>query len=255
MSLWPNAIWLNVSPALQHFDRPLLRYFSGRAAIRQWQYRQDPDAASSLDAAIALLHDFLKAAPHPVHLVGHGTSGLLGWCYAREHPERVRSLTLLGVGAEPAVNWQAHYYAYYRQVPCSRQMALTQMARALVGNRSRRELAGLVQCLQRDAIASPSPHSLLQRASLPRGGVAVPLLACGSQDDAIADPSALQRWQPWLKPGDRLWQCPGGAHLFHYAYPQRVGARILEFWRAQANAASPPAASPANATMAAQERG
>jgi|GEM_PF-2838428 len=65
---------------------------------------------TSLDAALVLLHDYLKEGDRPLHLLGHSTGGLLGLLYAHRYPERVRSLTLLSVGVHPAIDWQAHYY-------------------------------------------------------------------------------------------------------------------------------------------------
>jgi hypothetical protein len=40
----------------------------------------------------------------------------------------------------------------------------------------------------------------------------------------------LHDWLNWLKPEDKLWECPEGYHFFHYFYPQQVGEQILSFW-------------------------
>jgi pimeloyl-ACP methyl ester carboxylesterase len=56
-------------------------------------------------------------------------------------------------------------------------------------------------------------------------------MVCGSEDDAVVDPVQIQGWQPWLKPGDRLWQCPGGRHFFHAAHPDVVAQEVLKFWQ------------------------
>jgi hypothetical protein len=55
-------------------------------------------------------------------------------------------------------------------------------------------------------------------------------MVCGSQDDVVVDPNLLQGWQPWLKSGDRLWQCPNGRYFFHYFHPQQVSQQIVDFW-------------------------
>lgn len=104
MSQLPEALWLNVSPALEKLDRPLLKHLSQHLSIAQWQYCQTPDEPMSLEIALVLLHDYLKHHDRPIHLLGHGTGGLLGLLYTRQHPERVRSLTLLSVGVYPAVD-------------------------------------------------------------------------------------------------------------------------------------------------------
>jgi len=42
----------------------------------------------------------------------------LGWLYTRHYRQRVRSLTLLGVGVYPGIDWQAHYYRDTPSNPC-----------------------------------------------------------------------------------------------------------------------------------------
>ncbi|MGQ9872395.1 alpha/beta fold hydrolase [Leptodesmis sp.] len=233
MSTLPHALWLNVSPALEKLDRPLLDALSRHIAIAQWQYCQTQDEPMSLEIALVLLHDYLKHHDRPIHLLGHGTSGLLGLLYARRHPERVRSLTLLSVGVHPAVDWHAHYYTQFQFLPCSRETLLMQTVYHLFGHQSRSIKRDLLQVLERDLRSSLSPHTLYRRVSFFPGGVSVPLMVCGSQNDVVVDPNLLQGWQPWLKEGDRLWQCPDGRHFFHYFYPTQVSKQIVAFWHAQ----------------------
>ena len=239
MSSSPDVIWLNLSPSLKRFDQRLLLQLSQQVSVAQWEYSQTQDEASSLDAAVALLHDYLKSHRQPVHLIGHSTGGLLGLLYARQYPEKVKSLVMLAVGAQVAVDWQAHFYVQRQLFPCSRQIVLSQMVRSLFGNQSRHQVKGLIRILEQDLSYSPSPHSLWQRVNLPPGGVAMPLMVCGSQNDAVVDSQLLREWQQWLKPGDRLWECPDGYHFFHHFYPQVVGEQILNFWRSQTPMALP----------------
>jgi pimeloyl-ACP methyl ester carboxylesterase len=233
MSPLPDALWLNVSPALQKFDRPLLKRLSHQISIAQWEYCQTPDEPMSLEVALVLLHDYLKHHHHPIHLLGHGTGGLLALLYARRYPERVRSLTLLSVGVHPAVDWQAHYYAQLQLQCWSREAVLTQTVRNLFGLQSRSTVRKLCQVLERDLKSSLSPHTLYRRVSFFPGKVAVPLMVSGSRDDIVIDPNQLQGWQPWLKDGDRLWQCPSGRYFFHYFRPQTVAEQIVSFWNSQ----------------------
>jgi pimeloyl-ACP methyl ester carboxylesterase len=225
----PDALWLNVSPAFARFDQKLLGSLARYVEVAHWAYRQTPDEPSSLDIAVTLLHDFLKGHDRAVHLLGHGTGGLVGLLYARQNPHRVKSLTLLSVGVNPMVDWQAHYYAQLKQLPCPRQQVLTQMVYSLFGYQARPLLPGWVNLLEQDLICSPSPHSLLRRASLGPGSVAVPLLVCGGEDDAIVDPTQLEGWRPWLTEGDRM-ACFPGRHFFPAAQPQPVANQILSFW-------------------------
>jgi surfactin synthase thioesterase subunit len=231
MSSSTDIVWINTNPKFKRFEQPILRQLSQQLSIAHWEYQQHQDEPSCLEIALVLLHDYLKLSSHTVHLVGHGTGGLLGLLYARKHPERVKSLTLLGVGVYPAVDWQAHYYALREILPCSREIILAQMVQKLFGHQNKYNVKGLIDVLEEDLKTSPSPHSLYKRVSIPSGGVDVPLMVCGSRDDTIIDVHALAGWQDWLKEGDRLWECPQGHHFFHYFYPQQVSRQIFKFWR------------------------
>jgi pimeloyl-ACP methyl ester carboxylesterase len=231
MSKYLEFLWLNTNPYFQRFEKPLISYLAKRNPLAIWQYYQDQDEASSLEIALVLLHDYLKSCQHPVHLIGHGTAGLVGLLYGKKYPDRVKSLTLLGVGVNPAVDWQAHYYALREILPCTREIILMQMVHNLFGCQSRERAKSLVDILEKDLNSSPSPHSLYKRSSIPSGGVAMPLLVCGSQDDVVVDRNALKGWQAYFKPVDQLWEAAEGHHFFHYFYPEQVGEVVINFWQ------------------------
>lgn len=235
----PDAVWLNVSPSFERFDHKLSACLARHVEVAQWAYRQTPDEPSSLDVAVTLLHDYLKGHSQPVHLLGHGTAGLVGLLYARQNPHRVKSLTLLSVGVNPMVDWQAHYYTQLERLPCARQRVLTQMVHSLFGHQVCPLVRSWINLLEQDLLHSVSPHSLLKRASLCPGSVAVPLLVCGGENDFVVDPVQIQGWQSWLKPGDRIALYPG-RHFFHAVYPHRVASQILSFWGATENLLVPP---------------
>ncbi|MDY6786010.1 MAG: alpha/beta fold hydrolase [Cyanobacteriota bacterium] len=230
MSSNPTALWLNANRSFKPFEAPLLRYLHKCIAIARWEYIQSADEGSSLEVALEHLHDYLAPCDRPLHLLGHGTGGLLGLLYARQYPERVESLTLLGVGAYPAVDWQAHYYRLRQLLPCDRAMILAQMVRNLFGAQNYCTTKALIEILDKDLLHSPSPHSLYQRTSIAPGSLEVPLLACGSADDVIVDRNALNEWRVWMKSGDVLWTCPRGHHFFHYFQSGEVGRQIVKFW-------------------------
>ncbi len=231
MSHLPDVLCLSTSEALRCFDRPLLRSLAPHASVSQWEYSQNEDEPSSLDTALVLLHDYLKPRSQPVHLIGHGTNGLLGIMYARQYPERVRSLTLLSVGVYPMIDWKVQYYFNRSFLGCGRQALLAQMAINMFGHRERYWLSGIVDILEKDLNFSISPHSLFDQAHLSPAQVSVPLMICGSKDDAIVDINSMREWQSYFKEGDRLYECPEGRHFFHYFYPQDVGEQILSFWQ------------------------
>ncbi|WP_342752270.1 alpha/beta hydrolase [Aphanothece hegewaldii] len=156
----PDAIWINANPSFRVFENHLINHLSAQKAIAIWEYIQEPDEPSSLDIALTLLHDYFKSQPFPLHLLGHGTGGLVGLLYARRYPERVKTLTLLGVGANPAIDWQVHYYAMLRLLPCSRERVLAKMVHNLFGYQEISQTKSLIKILEKDLITSPSPNSL-----------------------------------------------------------------------------------------------
>ena len=226
-----DALWINTSPSLNYLAQPLLKYLAQAVVIANWEYQQTQDEPCSLQVAVTLLHDYLNQHDRPLHLIGHGMGGIVGLMYARQFPERVRSLTLLSVASQPAITWHAHYYVQRQLFACSRRRLLTHTISNLFGNTVPQPEDRLLAALHCDLDKSLCLHSLLKIAQVPQGGVTMPLLVCGSETDAIICPPDIEAWHNWLKPEDALWQCPDGRHFFHYFYPQSVGDRILEFWR------------------------
>ncbi|PSB28596.1 alpha/beta fold hydrolase [Chlorogloea sp. CCALA 695] len=227
-----EVVCLSASPHLQVFNRPLLQSLTQHTPIAQWEYQLSPDEPCSLDIALALLHDYLKHHDRPIHLIGHGISGLLALLYTQRHPERVRSLTLLSVGAYPALDWQTYYYTQRHLLPCSRQILLTRMVDILFGCSSKPMTKTLVKILGQDLDDSLSPHSLVKCLNLIPIQVKVPLLVCGSVDDVVVDPHQLRSWQYYCSEDtSKLWVCPGGRYFFPYFHPQQTGEQILNFWK------------------------
>lgn len=166
-----DVLWLSASPVLQRFDKPLLDYLSGYIRIAQWEYQQTKDEGSSIEQAVELLSDFLEWRDRPVHLGGHGVGGAIALSYARRFPQKVRSLTLLAVAAQPANNWHAHYYFQRQLFSISRELVLASSVRSLFGNQPPHTTKKLVAALDKDLEQSPSQHSLFKLVYLPKGGV------------------------------------------------------------------------------------
>ncbi|MEO0405758.1 MAG: alpha/beta hydrolase [Cyanobacteria bacterium P01_A01_bin.135] len=226
-----DVLWLDLNAGFRRLNRALLHRLAMRHQVAHWAYEQTPDEPCSLEVCVTLLHDYIKQRDRPLHLIGHSTGGLVGLLYARQYPERITSLTLLSVGVNPAIDWKAHYYAQLRQMHCSRTRLLAQIVYALFGQPPRHLLSHWATVLEQDLIQSFSLHSLTQTLSLIPSGVPVPLLVCGGSEDAIVDPAQIQGWQPWLKPGDRVWLCPEGRHFFHDTHAEAVADEVLSFWQ------------------------
>ena len=227
-----NLLWLSVSPHLKCFDRRLLAQLVKKYPVRTWEYAQTVDEACCLDSMVKALHEYVSDrnalehrsgnADYKVHLMGHGMSGIVALMYARCYPEHVASLTLLSVNANPAVNWQAHYYALRQLLPCSREMVLSQMARMLFGHQPRRFSKALSRLLASDLDSSISLHSLAHDIAIPVGATDVPLRGCNGEQDSIVQAQRAVLWRKCMKPDDHIWQCPEGHHFFHFQHADVV---------------------------------
>ena len=230
-----DAVWINASPSLKHFDLPLQQYLSKYFQIAIWEYIQDNfDESGCIETAIDLLYDFfLKSEVHQVHLIGHGISGVVALLFAQRYPWRISSLTLLAVAPQPAITWHAHYYTQRNLfVNLSRQQILLNIARSLFGShRIPDPLHPLIIALNQDLDASPCMHSLFKIVHLPKEEVSVPLMVCGSNTDPIVSINTINNWKAYLKSQDVIWVSDDGYHFFHYFYPELVGKTIKTFWQ------------------------
>jgi pimeloyl-ACP methyl ester carboxylesterase len=225
------SVWINANPSFKYFDGRIVRYLSQQVPIAYWEYHQELDEASLMEIALTLLHDYLKSKSEPINLIGHGTGGLLGLLYARKYPHRVKSLTLLGVGCAPAIDWQTHYYQMRKLLPCTQEILLTRLVQMMFGHQSQANVLDLVEILKQDLYTAPTAHSLYQLDRVKSGGVSMPMMICGSDNDGIVDRPSLQRWADHLKDDDLIWTIPSGYHLFHYFLPEYTGRKIIKFWQ------------------------
>lgn len=228
-----NLLWLSASPSLKWIDAPLISQLSKLKPLYFWEYRQTEDESSCLNKAVEMLYSYLSPFRSqnraPMHLIGHGISGVVGLLFTRKYPDLVRSLTLLSVGVQPAATWHAHYYAKRHFFGASQLQTLMYMSQQLFGQSPPYSIRQLATLLMDDLGQAPSPHSAYRTTTLPQGGVKVPLLTCGGEHDAVSDAITIYSWSPWLKPSDVTWFCPQGKHFFHYDHPQITGQAIEQF--------------------------
>lgn len=234
-SISPQVVGLCTSQSLRRFDLQLLRSLSRQYAIAQWEYCQNPDEPIDLNLAIASLHEYIQTCDDKVHLVGHGIAGLVGWLYAKQYPEQVRSLTLLSVGINLATSWHSHYYEQRQLIGCSRETMLMRTAFYLFGYRDKEMLYWLANLLKQDLDNSLIPHSLYAPTYIAPTRISVPMLVCSALDDyVIGGENAYKKWKSYLKDSDRLWLSEQGKHFFHYSQWQTVSKQIRSFWNSLA---------------------
>lgn len=226
-----DVLWISSSPVLQRFDKPLLQYISQSMNVAQWEYLHGKDEGGSIDDAVSLLDEYLTQCSHPVHLAGHGAGGAIALSYARRYPQKVRSLVLLAVGSQPANTWHVQYYLQRQVFTMSREQVLASSVRYLFGEQPHNTTKKLMAVLNKDLEQSPLLHSLFKLVELPKGGVSMPMMVCGSKNDLIVNSPDLKDWLKEFKPEDRLWEFPLGYHFFHYFYPQQVAEEMLSFWQ------------------------
>ena len=226
-----SVLWVSVSPSLKFFDVPLLRKLAKhRSMLMRWEYDQNLDEASSLEGATEMLVAYLESCDRPVHLAGHGLSGVVAMQAAVRCPEKVRSWAGLSVSVLPGLTWQAHYYLQRMMTPCSQARVLANCVQALWGNTSPYSIRSLVSVLEKDLLLSPSPHSLFQVAKLDPVMVSVPKWVGVGGQDFVISPVVAQLWRDQMGPGDRFCQVPEGSHFFHTASPDWVAGELMQFW-------------------------
>ncbi|MBF2056049.1 MAG: alpha/beta hydrolase [Cyanobacterium sp. T60_A2020_053] len=225
----PDVLWLNTNPYLRRFNLPIIKYLSNHVSIGHWEYDITPDENSALHTAVELLREYIIVIKKPVHLVGHSTDGLLGLLLSRQYPELVKSLTLLGVGVNPEVDWVNYYYQIRKNLPCSREVALAKVAKCLFNYQNHYYQRAFVNLLDKALLYTISPHSIYEEKEILKGGITNPMMVCGSEDDLVVSRALLAQWQPYLKSEDELFVVAKGGHFFHYTCPQLTGEKIINF--------------------------
>ena len=224
-------LWVSASPSLKYFHRRLLNSLSKVVELEFWEYYQTLDEGSSIEGAVNLLDEHLSKSDRPIHLIGHGIGGIIALGYSRQHPTKVASLTLLSVAVQPGINWHSYYYTQLQSLPFSRACILKSIASQLFPHTCSSHIPDLVDRLEKDLIESPSNHSLFRLDILAEGGVEMPMMICGSQDDPVISSPALSGWTSYFKSVDTIWRSSTGGHFFHHFHSELVSYQIQQFWQ------------------------
>ncbi|WP_310485248.1 alpha/beta hydrolase [Chamaesiphon sp. VAR_48_metabat_403] len=226
-----KVLWVSASPSLKYFHRRLLNSLSKIVEIEFWEYYQTLDEGSSIDGAIDLLKEYLSQSDEPIHLIGHGIGGVIALGYARRYPPKIISLTLLSVAVQPGHNWHSYYYTQLQSFPGDRNYMLRSVAIDLFPGICSTHVQDLADRLERDLVEAPSNCSLFRLDILPKCGVDMPVMICGSQNDPVITSPALYGWNSYFKTGDKIWRSTTGGHFFHHFHSELVSCQIQRFWQ------------------------
>jgi pimeloyl-ACP methyl ester carboxylesterase len=224
-------LWVSASPSLKYFHRRLLNHLSKVVKIEFWEYYQTLDESSSIDGAVKLLQEYLSNSADPIHLIGHGIGGTIALGYARLYPNTVASLTLLSVAVQPGINWHSYYYDRLWSLPYARSSILKLISSELFPDTCARHVGDLVERMERDLVEAPSNHSLFRLGTLAEGGIEIPMMICGSQDDPVITAPDLTSWRSYLKSTDKIWCSSTGGHFFHHVHFELVSYQLQYFWQ------------------------
>ena len=232
MSEAAGAFWINPGCRGGGLHRCFTDQIRQRWSLQEWSCLALEDHGEDLESVLSQLGLALSSQTRPVHLIGHGTGGVLAWWVARRVPQWVRSVTLLGVGAIPALNWQTYTLMMGYRSPCTREQLMAHMVRLLFGPQKMRQARQLVRLLEQDLAESLPPVAFLRSTPLGRDRpLSVPVLIAGGAQDWLTSSTQIRRWHPWLKAQDRVWICPEGYHFFHATASGPVADQVLLFWQ------------------------
>jgi pimeloyl-ACP methyl ester carboxylesterase/SAM-dependent methyltransferase len=195
------------------------------------------------------LHDYARDVAHviealdgrPAHLVGHAFGNRVVRCLARDRPELVRSLVLLGAGG---------------LVPPSCDAA--QIWRQVVsGGRTDPERVAAIKEGFFAAASDPSPwldwstealasHGEAAQAPLAEwwDGGSAPMLVIQGREDTMAPPENALDLRTRFGERVQLAEIPAAGHALVPEQPQLVAELILQYLRAQPRQEAAPAAAP-----------
>lgn len=227
-----EAVWLNPGFTGSGVHRRFTEVLRQGYPLREWILDDRSGLCGDLESVFAQLQADLGPGGDSIHLIGHGMGGILAWRVARRLPGRVRSVTMLGVGPIPAINWQTYWMMMRHRSLCSGGQVMAHLVRLLVGPQRLPQARDWMRLLEQELATSLPPIAFLHSTPLAQDHpLSMPVLIGGGAEDLLVSSAQMGRWRAYLKPQDRAWICPGGPHFFHITAPQRVSDQVVRFWQ------------------------
>ena len=226
----PEVLWVDLQPTLYCLNKRVSQRLSRDIGVKRWSFQLDPDEFCMESTVHSMLKTTLESMAEPIHLIGHGLSGIISCEFAHNHPELVESVTLLSVDTLSINQWSSHYLGMRRQLACSREQILKHLSTLLFEVKSSQVKAAfprlLQACLDNELIQG-SIVNLDHPGSL--SSPQVPTLVINGHDDFVVDRMAQQRWEEQLKPGDCYHSLQGGRHFFQFSHAELTATLIRSF--------------------------
>ncbi len=192
--------------------------------------------ALSIDRWVADLGELLDALDlDRPHLVGHSLGTLVVQHFAARHPERVRSLALLGINRSPPEARRAAVLQRAAEVRVDGVASIVDSLLAVAPSRhSARHapaaMAAIREMISRqdDASYAASCEAMAHSTRPDLSGVDAPLLLVAGLADTISPPQ-LSRDLAADYPGARLVELPDCGHWMPLEQPEPVSEALLSF--------------------------
>lgn len=228
--------------------RPQLDAFAGRYRAIAWDMPGYGDSASLAEMtfpalATALNTLFDRLSLRQAHLVGHAMGAMVAQTFARLHPDRLRSLTLVASGASFGKNAEGQLDETWRQRfieqrlgPLDRGASLTELApkivQGLIGDQA--DPKGLEQAILSLAAVPESGYraAVNSLADFDREtditDIQTPTLLIAGEKDPISPPAMMARLADAI-PASRLEILPHCGHLANLEQPAAFNKALDDF--------------------------